>query len=139
MLLEDLAYYLVFHPEQLRLNPLAPVNDLPNWTAQARARRVKRRVRGIQKSAAHLHGAPTLVYARTLPLHLPIKRFDAEGQRQSPVARRALEALDVLSKLLDTGTGVLGSGLGEWYVLYLFSFCCQSESDGGRRIGRLNL
>ena len=81
---------------------------------------------------------------QSTPRQMPVDRFDAEGQHHPPAAGRAFEAPDPLSKLLDTGTGdrcshVLGNGLGELYVLYLFSFCCQSEFDGERRIGRLNL
>jgi hypothetical protein len=48
---------------------------------------------------------------------MSIDRLDAEGQHQSLAASRALEALDALAKLLDTGTGdkcahVLGNRLG---------------------------
>jgi hypothetical protein len=48
---------------------------------------------------------------------MPVDRLDAKGQHQSPSARRALEALDALAKLLDTGTDNgrahgLGNGLG---------------------------
>src|ERR1700688_4958111 len=77
---------------------------------------------------------------------MPVDRLDAEGKHQSPAAGRALEAPDALAKLLGTGTvdgcaHVLGNGLGGWYVPYLFSLGeeSQSESDGERRTGRLNL
>src|SRR3984893_4317268 len=77
---------------------------------------------------------------------MPVDLLETEGQHQSPAAGRALEAPDALAKLLGTGTGdgcahVLGNGLGGWYVPYLFSLGeeSQSESDGGRRIERLNL
>jgi hypothetical protein len=88
------------------------------------SRRKERRGGAVDRAMAAAGHLMQSAERQSASWQMPVDRLDAEGQHQSPAASRALEAPDVLAKLLDTGTGdgrahILGKMLG-CYVPYLF-------------------
>ncbi len=107
---------------------ILPCDTPEHLATQARrdSRHEERRGRAVDRAMAAAGHLMQRAKCQSASRKMPVDRLDAEGQHQSPAASRALEAPDALAKLLDTGTGdgcahVLGNGLGEKYVSYLFS------------------